>query len=114
MHECVLRDSHLYSVADCLLLRLEGNKVIHHTLLQVVHVSLLVPVELTNEALEGLARLSLSGLRAATKVLSDTVLQDLIDEVRVSKRLFFLGVLPDDTHELAEAILVIDSHFGTF
>ena len=75
---------------------------------------MLVPVELTDEALEGLTRLSLSGLRAATKVLSNTVLQDLINEVGVSKRLFFLGVLPDDTHELAEAILVINSHFVAF
>ena len=44
------------------MLCLEGNKVVHHAILQVVHVSLLVPIELTNEALESIARFSLSSL----------------------------------------------------
>ena len=113
VHKRVLCHSKLYSVADCLVLGLESDQVIHHTILKMVHVSLLVPIELTNEALEGLSSLSLSGLRTTTKVLSNTVLQDLIDEVRVTKRLLLFGVLPDYTHELTETILVIDSHFCT-
>ena len=64
-----------------------------------VHVPLLVPIELTNEALEGLTSFSLCRLRTTTKVLSDAVLQDLINEVRIPKRLLLFGVLPDDTHK---------------
>ena len=94
----MLSHSKLNSVTDCLMLCFEGNEVIHHAILKVIHVPLLVSIELTYEALEGLACLSLSRLRAATKVLSDAVLQDLIDKVRVSERLLFLGVLPYDTH----------------
>ena len=56
------------------MLSLESNQVIHHAILQVVHVPLLVTIELTNEALEGFTRLSLSRLRTSTKVLSYTVL----------------------------------------
>ena len=74
MHKRVLCHSKLYSVADCLMLGLESDQVIHHTILQVIHVSLLVPIELTNEALEGLTSFSLCRLRATAKVLSDAVL----------------------------------------
>ena len=79
-----------------------------------IHVLLLVFIELSNEALEGLTCLGLRRLRATTKVLSYAVLQDLVNEVRVTKRLLLLGMLPDDTHKLTETILVIDSHFGAF
>ena len=80
------------------MLCLEGDQVIHYTILKVIHVPLLVSIELTYETLEGFTCLSLSRLRATTKVLSDAVLQDLIDEVRVPERLLFLGVLSYDTH----------------
>ena len=79
-----------------------------------IHVLLLVFIELSNEALEGFSRLGLRRLRATTKVLSYAVLQDLVDEVRVTKRLLLFGMLPYDTHKLTETILVIDSHFGAF
>lgn len=75
-----------------------------------LHVLLLGLAELLNEALEGLSSFGLRGLRTATKEAGYAVLEDLVDEVLVTKCLFLLGVLANDAHYLTQTVWVIDRH----
>ena len=62
MNQRVLRDCKLDTVSESLLLRLKFNDVIHHNVLEEVHVPLLVLSKLLDETLERFSCLSLRGL----------------------------------------------------
>ena len=50
---------------------------------------------------------------ASAKKARDAVLENLVDEVLVSKGLFLLGVLADDAHYLAQAVRIVDCHLNS-
>ena len=43
--------------------------------------------------------------------MGDTILENLVDEILVAKCFLLLSMLADDTHDLTQAIRVIDRHF---
>ena len=76
-----------------------------------VHIPLLILCELLDKPLERFSCFSLGRARAPTKELSDTILQNLINEVLVTECFLFLRVLSDDAHDFTETVRVIDRHF---
>ena len=112
-NKSVLRHRQLDLIAQCLLLGLKCDYVQHHCILQMVHIPLLILGELLDKPLERLSCFSLGRARAPSKELSDTILQNLIYEVLVTKRFLFLRVLSDDAHDLTETVRVVDRHFDS-
>ena len=110
VNECVLGARQLDAVLQGLLLYFECDNVGHHGILQVLHVLLLRLAELLDETLERLTSFGLSRLGASTKEASYAVLEDLVDEVLVTKGLLLFGVLANDTHDLTEAVRIVDRH----
>ena len=76
-----------------------------------IHVALLIFCELFDESLKGFSSLSLSRGRSTTKELSDTILEDLVDEILVAKGLLLLSVLSDHAHDFTQTVGIVNSHF---
>ena len=111
MHEGVLRACELDPVLKSLLLGLKGCDIGHHAVLQMIHIALLIFCELFDESLKGFSSLSLSRCRSSTEELSDTILEDLVDEILVAKGLLLLSVLSNHAHDFRQTVGIVNSHF---
>lgn len=110
MNKGILGDRKLDTILQRPLLGLQDQNVLHHLTLEALHILLLACRELFDELLERLASFGLCRPGTSSEELGDAVLQDLVDEVLVAKRLFLLRVLSDHAHDLAQTVRIIDGH----
>jgi hypothetical protein len=99
------------AVVHRLILALKCKNILKERHLKLLHIAHLILGKLLDEPLETFSCLSLCRLGPSTKERSNTILENLVDKVLVTKGFFLFCVLSDDTHNLTETVRIVNRHF---